>query len=138
MDAALAAIGLNVQWLMRNVRMLDQLQTVDAGDESQGHIMNAAQDVAAAFLNLMESAMPLKDRQPQDVSFLSNHNIPRFPVLRLLKHIELNPVLSQTRRKTDNIVHDECRKHGSNLSFDAKTGGSQRINYPRNATGNPN
>ncbi|KAL5963120.1 Talin-1, partial [Taenia solium] len=61
MDASLATIGLNVQRLMQNVRVLDQLQAVDAGDESQGHIMNAAQDVADAFLKLMQSAMPLKE-----------------------------------------------------------------------------
>ncbi len=73
MDASLATIGLNVQRLMQNVRVLDQLQAVDAGDSSQGHIMSAAQDVAAAFLNLMQSAMPgrsdQQNQQPQDVSF---------------------------------------------------------------------
>lgn len=67
MDASLATIGLNVQRLMQNVRVLDQLQAVDAGDESQGHIMNAAQDVADAFLKLMQSAMPLKEGK-QEVS----------------------------------------------------------------------
>ena len=61
MDASLATIGLNVQRLMQNVRVLDQLQAVDAGDDSQGHIMSAAQDVADAFLKLMQSAMPLKE-----------------------------------------------------------------------------
>ncbi|VDM34497.1 unnamed protein product [Hydatigera taeniaeformis] len=61
MDASLATIGLNVQRLMQNVRVLDQLQAVDAGDESQGHIMNAAQEVADAFLKLMQSAMPMKE-----------------------------------------------------------------------------
>ncbi|KAM7533362.1 hypothetical protein Aperf_G00000120428 [Anoplocephala perfoliata] len=62
-DASLATIGLNVQHLMQNVRVLDQLQAVDAGDESQGLIMNAARDVADAFLKLMKSAMPLKEER---------------------------------------------------------------------------
>lgn len=80
MDASLATIGLNVQRLMQNVRVLDQLQAADTdlengnGDQAthnqsntfHSNITSAAQDVAAAFLNLMETAMPANDQRGSD------------------------------------------------------------------------
>uniref|UniRef100_A0A5K3EGD4 FERM domain-containing protein n=1 Tax=Mesocestoides corti TaxID=53468 RepID=A0A5K3EGD4_MESCO len=105
MDASLATIGLNVQRLMQNVRVLDQLQAVDAGDESQGHIMSAAQDVACAFINLLQSAIPKKGDQ-QDPNVLVDR-----PTLyeaasrvgdasqQLLQLVSANQLFAHRRRK---------------------------------------
>ncbi|BHF59798.1 Talin-1 [Sparganum proliferum] len=73
-DSSLTTIGLNVQRLMQNVRVLDQLQAAEAGlssDATSGSrqgvpcspLTAAAQEVAAAFLSLMESASPVRDEQ---------------------------------------------------------------------------
>nr|VZI31552.1 unnamed protein product [Spirometra erinaceieuropaei] len=73
-DSSLTTIGLNVQRLMQNVRVLDQLQAAEAGlssDATSGSrqgvpyspLTAAAQEVAAAFLSLMESASPARDER---------------------------------------------------------------------------
>ncbi|VDL88608.1 unnamed protein product [Schistocephalus solidus] len=77
-DSSLTTIGLNVQRLMQNVRVLDQLQAAEAGLSGNGSrqgiphssITAAAQEVAAAFLSLMESATPARDEQRGDEVWL--------------------------------------------------------------------
>ncbi|VEL20060.1 unnamed protein product [Protopolystoma xenopodis] len=77
MDASLASIDMNVPHLMQNIRLLDEMDAIEAAaaeteadretrDRHRAALRLAAQNLSQAFLDLMQSAMPPDDDEMTD------------------------------------------------------------------------